>query len=121
MSQAALSIRVFGVYLLLLAGVLVAAPNPFLGLFGLPATTDVWVRVVGMLVGFLGYYYLRAVAAGLAVFYAWTVPVRFSVTGFFLAFVLLGLAPPMLLLFALVDGAAALWTWWALRTGTARD
>jgi hypothetical protein len=93
----------------------VLAPNPFLGWFGVAATTDVWVRVVGMLAGFLGYYYLRASTAGLGEFYAWTVPVRISVLAFFGAFVALGLAPVALLFFGAVDAAGACWTWLAIR------
>jgi glycopeptide antibiotics resistance protein len=120
MASPATTIRVFGIYLLALAAALMVAPNAFLGLFGVPETTDVWVRVVGMLAGFLGYYYLRAVAAGMSELYAWTVPARMSVLAFFGAFVALGLAPPSLLLFAAVDAAAAVWTWLAIRQAAAR-
>ncbi len=108
MSRAARSIQVFAVYLLPLGLVLVMSPNTLLALFGIPATGEVWIRIVGMLAGFLGVYYWRA-------FFVWTVPVRLSVPLFFGAFVLLGLAPPVLLAFAAVDAAAALWTWAALR------
>ena len=120
MASPATTIRVFGAYLLVLAAALLLAPNPFLAWFGLPPTTEVWVRVVGMLVGFLGYYYLRAAAAGFGQFYAWTVPVRISVLAFFGAFVALGLAPPALLAFAVVDAAAACWTWLAIRRAAPR-
>ena len=51
MSRAAVSLFVFGIYLLLLGTVLMVAPNAFLALFGLPSTHDVWIRVVAMLVG----------------------------------------------------------------------
>jgi hypothetical protein len=115
MTPAARSIQTFGLYLLALAVVLLVAPNLLLQLFGLPPSHDVWIRVVGMLVAFLGVYYLRAAAAGLTAFFAWTVPVRASVLLFFGAFVALGFAPPMLLLFAVVDALGAGWTWWALR------
>lgn len=49
-------------------------------------------------------------AAGLTEFFAWTVSVRLSVFLFFSAFVLLKLAPPVLLVFAIVDAVAAIWT-----------
>lgn len=120
MTTPSTTIRVFGIYLLLLAAVLVVVPDALLSLTGFPPARDVWVRVVGMLVGFLGFYYLQAARAGLMAFIRWTVPVRVSVLAFFGAFVALGLAPPVLLAFAGIDAAAAAWTWFALRNG-ARD
>lgn len=119
MTSPAQTIRVFGVYLLLLSALLLVAPNVLLQSVGAPPALDVWVRVVGMLASFLGYYYLRAAAAGLREFFAWTVGVRLSVPVFFAAFVALGYAPPVLLLFAAIDAAAAVWTWSALRRAPA--
>ena len=117
MVSPAVTLRAFAYYLFVLSAALMLAPNALLGFFGIPATTDVWIRVVGMLVGFLAfyYYYLRASHARLDAFYAWTVPARMSVLLFFGAFVGLGLAPRALLLFGVVDALAALWTWLALR------
>jgi hypothetical protein len=117
MSPAARSIRIFGAYLLLLGAALLLAPNLLLGAFSIAPTGEVWIRVVGMLAGILGVYYLQAARAGLAAFYRWTIPVRLSVPLFFAAFVAAGLAPPVLLLFGAVDAAGALWTWAALRRG----
>ncbi|OGT56111.1 MAG: hypothetical protein A3E01_17760 [Gammaproteobacteria bacterium RIFCSPHIGHO2_12_FULL_63_22] len=110
MTSPAQTVRVFGGYLIALAAVLIVAPNLLLEAFGMAPVTDVWIRVTGMLVGFLGVYYLRAAKAGLTEFFAWTVSVRLSVFLFFSAFVLLKLAPPVLLVFAIVDAAAAIWT-----------
>ena len=115
MVSPAVTLRAFAYYLFVLSTALMLAPNALLGFFGIPATTDVWIRVVGMLVGFLAFYYLRASHARLDAFYAWTVPARMSVLLFFGAFVGLGLAPRALLLFGVVDALAALWTWLALR------
>lgn len=115
MTTPAQTVRVFGGYLILLSAALMIAPNVVLDAFGMAPAGDVWIRVTGMLVGFLGFYYLRAAAAGLTSFFAWTVPVRLSVLLFFGAFVLLDLAPPVLLAFAMVDAAGALWTWLALK------
>jgi hypothetical protein len=120
MSPAARSVNVFGIYLLVLGVVLLAAPNLLLGLFHLPPTTEVWLRVVGMLVAFLGIYYRVAAAADLRLFFLTTVMLRASVPVFFLAFVLAGWAPWPLLVFAGVDAAGAAWTWRALHsTGAA--
>jgi protein-S-isoprenylcysteine O-methyltransferase Ste14 len=115
MTPASRSIHVFGNYLVLLGVVLLVAPNPLLQLFGLPTTTEVWIRVVGMLVAFLGIYYRTAAAANLTPFYVATVLLRSSVPLFFLAFVLAGWVGWPLLLFGLIDAAGAIWTWSALR------
>ncbi len=115
MSRAAKSIAAFGVYLLLLGPTLVVVPNLFLTVVRVPETDEVWIRVVGMLAFFLGYYYLRAARAELTEFMRWTVQARLGVLGFFGAFVVLDLGPPILLLFGGVDAAAAIWTGLALR------
>jgi len=60
MSKSARSVFVFGLYLAVLGIVLLAASNFLLGMFGLPSTTEVWIRTVGMLVLFLGFYYTQA-------------------------------------------------------------
>ena len=80
----------------------------------------VWIRVVGMLVGCLAFYYLRASYAALDSFIVWTVPARLSVILFFGAFVAFGLAPAALILFGVVDALAAPWTWRALRRSPRR-
>jgi hypothetical protein len=54
MGPAAMSFFVFGVYMTVLGIALMLAPNPLLGLVGIAETTDVWVRVVGVLVIVIG-------------------------------------------------------------------
>jgi hypothetical protein len=109
------SVALFGVYLLGLALVLIAAPNVLLGAFGMPATQEVWIRVVGMLVGFLGFYYVRHGRGADRAFLEMTIQVRLSVPAFFLAFVLFTGAPWQLLLFAAFDLVGLAWTWTSLR------
>jgi hypothetical protein len=115
MTPAARSVNAFGTYLLLLAVILIVIPNPLLQLFGLPQTSEVWIRVVGMLVAFLGIYYRVAAAADLTPFFVATIMVRSSVPLFFLGFVLAGWVGWPLLLFGCVDVAGAIWTWMALK------
>jgi hypothetical protein len=116
MSKAATSVFVFSIYLFILGAVLVVVPNTLLALFGLPETNEVWVRVVGMLVVILGYYYLTAARNELTAFLRATVYGRFAVLLFFVAFVVFGFAPPILILFGAIDAAAAGWTGMALRS-----
>lgn len=115
MSRSAVSVLVFAVYLFLLGVTLLVAPNLLLRLFGFPETAEVWIRVVGMLVTVLGFYYLQASRHELTAFLRATVYGRFSVLAFFVAFVLLGLAPAVLILFGVIDAAGATWTAACLR------
>jgi hypothetical protein len=104
---------------LILGIALVVVPNLLLTLFTVPATSEVWIRVAGMLVLFLGVYYVQAARKEMTDFMRWTVYLRSSVIAFFIAFVLLGFAPLPLILFGVVDLLGAMWTLWALRSPTA--
>lgn len=120
MTPAARSVQAFAVYLILLAVLLLLAPNLLLQAMGLPPTSEVWVRVVGMLVAFLSVYYWIAAATNLIPILRATVLCRLTVPVFFLVFVLAGWALWPLLLFGILDAAAALWTLAALRGSAAR-
>jgi hypothetical protein len=115
MTSSARSIFVFGIYMLLLGAIVVLVPNFLLSLFHVPTTDEVWIRVVGMLVIFLGVYDIVAAKGEMKLLIQWSIPVRCSVILFFSVFVVAGLAPPILLLFGAVDFAGAVWTWIALR------
>jgi hypothetical protein len=116
MTKAARSVFVFGLYLIVLGLALVVVPNVLLELFSLPSTTEVWVRVVGMLVLFLGYYYTQAARKELTDFVRLTLYPRSTVILFFAGFVLLGYAKPALILFGVVDLLGVIWTAMALRS-----
>jgi hypothetical protein len=119
MKAATRTMLVWSGYLVILGATLVIAPNVLLGLFGIPATTEVWIRIVGVLVLILAYYCYAAASIEHEPFYRWSVRARSSVIVFFAVFVGLGLADPMLLLFGAIDLAGALWTASALRKATA--
>lgn len=106
---------VFAVYLVGLGLALLLVPNLLLGAFGVPPTDEVWIRINGMLVLCLSFYYARAARRELTSFIRWTVWARAAVIVYFTAFVLLVSAPRALLLFGLIDLLAAAWTWLALR------
>ena len=115
MSKAANSVFVFGIYLIVIGLGFLLAPNMVLGLFGFPATTEPWIRVMAMLLLILAYYYIQAARKEMTVFFRFTVHGRASVIVFFIVFVAFGLAQPMLIGFGVVDLAAAIWTALALR------
>ena len=115
MTKSARTVLFFGIYLAALGIGLLVAPGPLLAPFGLPAPQEVWVRVGGMVIAFLGVYYILAARHGLRPFLAWTVATRSSVIVVFGVLVATGLGPAVLLLFGAVDLAGAVWTWAALR------
>jgi hypothetical protein len=116
MSKSAQSLFVFSIYLFILGLILLVIPNVLLNLFSLPETNEVWIRVVGMLVLLLGFYDFQASKNGMIKFFQWTVYARAVVPIFFIVFVLLDFAPPILILFGVIDGVAALWTHLSLRS-----
>src|SRR4030042_3153940 len=116
MSYSARTVFVFGIYLVVLGIILIAVPNLLVNALCFPATNEVWIRVAGMLVLILAFYYTQAARKELTDFFQWTVYARASVIVFFLAFVVVGLAKAALILFGAVDLLGAIWTGLALRS-----
>ena len=120
MSRAAKSLFVFGIYLCVLGLVLLLVPNLLLQFFGVPPTNEVWIRINGMFVVCLSFFYVQAARKELTIFILWTVWARVAVIFYFAAFVLLIPAPKALLLFGSIDLLSAIWTWLALKKDEAR-
>ena len=115
MTKSSKTIYYFSLYLLPLSLLLILVPNFLLKTFMLPPTDEVWIRVVGMLVFFLGVIYYNAARLeqhGLYKIFAYN---RIGVLFFFIAFVALGWSEWPLLLFGVIDAAAGLWTLSALK------
>jgi hypothetical protein len=116
MSKSAFTVKVFGIYALILGIALIAVPNLLLGIFGLPVTSEVWVRVVGVVVFNIGLGYWIAAKSEAWAFFQGTVYPRSFVLVAFIGFWLLGFVKPVLILFGVVDVAGAIWTQRALRS-----
>ncbi len=116
MSKSAKSMFIFALYLFILGPMLLIIPNVLLAPFGFPEANEVWVRITGMLVIILGYYYVQAARNELKAFFKATVIGRISVLVFFAVFVLLDYAPPTLILLTLPDTGGAIWTALSLKT-----
>lgn len=116
MTKTARTVFVFGIYLFAVAVQFLVVPNLLLGMFGLPETSEVWIRVVGLLALLLGYYYVQCARAELTAFFPLTVHTRVVVFLGFGAFVLMGWVEAPLILFGLVDLLGAGWTWMAMRS-----
>lgn len=115
MSRSAFTIKAFGVYLIVLGAVLIVLPNLLLSAFGFATTTEVWIRVLGVVVLDFGIGYWFAAKADARPFFLATVYGRCFALVAFVAFAALGLVGPMLVLFGVIDFSGAMWTLVALK------
>lgn len=115
MIPAAKTVYYFSFYLYVVGLVLMVAPNFLLQIFHLPQTQEVWIRVVGVLVFCIGFYYNRNAITNNLPFLKSTIPTRLLVLLAFTAFALLEFVSPVTIIFGAIDGLGALCTWYALR------
>ena len=115
MARSAFSLKVFAGYLLGLGVLLVVAPNLLLTTFGFPATSEVWIRVLGFVVINLSVYYWYAAKSESKPLFLATVYTRTFILVAFVALTVIGLAKPMLVLFGAIDALGGLWTYLSLR------
>jgi len=115
MSKSAFSGKVFAIYLFVLGPVLILAPNFLLTAFGIAPTTEVWIRVVGLLAFMLGVYVWVAAKHENRPFLEASVYTRIGVFLVLSTFALLGMASPMLALFGVIDLCGGIWTYYALK------
>jgi len=115
MTSAARSILIYAIYVFGLGATLMLAPNIPLPIFGLPQTSEVWIRVAGMTVIFLGIFYVVAALNDYRQIFVASVGIRFAVPLVFAGFVIAGFAPWNLILFTPLDVIFAIWTLVSLR------
>ena len=119
MNEPITSLRVWSYYVLGIGAGLLLIPNLVLGLFGMADTSEVWIRVAGLVAIALGIVYFdgaRRQDVGVA---RASVPARLTAVVAFIALWATG-GPWQLLIFGAVDLAGLLWTWTALRSERAR-
>jgi hypothetical protein len=115
MSNAAKSVLVFGIYLVVVGLVFLVVPNLGLTLFGLPPTTEPWIRVVGLIVVRVGYLYVQAGRHELMSFFRATLIERAIYIVVVIVLIVTGILQPILILFPVIDLLGAIWTGMALR------
>jgi len=101
---------VFGIYIVLVGTGFLLIPNTVLPLFKLPKTNEPWIRVLGTIIVILGFYYIIIAQNELATFFWATVVGRFAVLISFILLVVTKKAPPVLIMFGVIDAAGGLWT-----------
>ncbi|HLO79779.1 MAG TPA: hypothetical protein VK166_02405 [Chitinophagaceae bacterium] len=112
---AANTVKYFSYYLFLLALTLIFVPNVLLSVFQMPETSEVWIRVVGVLVACIAVYYHEMAKLNAVPFLKLTVWVRLFVFVAFTGLWISGAGPVQLILFGIVDALAAFWTWYNLK------
>jgi len=117
MSRAALTILIFGIYLIFMGITFLFFPEIMFTILDYPTDPDIVSRVLGMVFLVLAYYYIRASfdEEGMKKFFMWTVHTRALVIIFLIIFVVLDLVSALIIVFGAIDLAAAIWTFWALR------
>ena len=115
MKQSTLSMLVFAIYMAILCVVFIFFPVKFTALFGLDRPDGLWIRIFGMVLGILSFYYIMAIREHNKSFYLWTFYGRLAIFPTLTIFFLLGLAPPIVMLFGAWDTSCGIWTGIALR------
>ncbi len=90
-------------------------PNVFFAMFGIPTTSENWIRLMGLLVLILSIYYYFLAKYGNDKVVWGTVLGRLAFCFGEIIMVVLGLFPPIILAFAVVETSLTIWTWRELK------
>ena len=115
MSKAAISVYVFGCYILINAVILLIAPNLMLSTLGLEPTREPWLRLLGLMTLALSAYYIQAARDDMTGFFRLTVWGRAIILIGTIVLSAAGLVPAVIVIFGVIDAAGAVWTAAALR------
>ncbi len=115
MSKSAKSIFIYGIYLAINGLMLLLVPNVLLNSLGIEPTTEVWIRLAGILLMAIAVYYILAAKYELIVIMKATAFIRFSIIFFFTAFVLLKLVSSSIIIISVIDFLGGAWTFIMLR------
>ena len=106
------SIRVFGIYMILIPGLgLITIPELMLDFFQLSHGDVLWLpRMVGYLALAIGVYYYYIAKYQLGKLYLLTVVLRYMAAAFMTGLWVAGEVEVMIFVFAVVDASGATWT-----------
>jgi hypothetical protein len=109
------SLLVQSIYVILTGLQLVFVPNMLLGMFGFDNTSEIWIKVLGVVILPLAFVYYAISKQGNDDVVRSTIWSRSFVGIGFTLMVLFGIAKPSLILFAGIDIVTAIWTWIELK------
>ncbi|MDF2959128.1 MAG: hypothetical protein K0S39_863 [Paenibacillus sp.] len=115
MSYTAKTVFYFSLYMFVLGLTLLLVPEWLAPILGFMPDSEAWIRVIGMFIVLLAFYYCASAVQGIERFFPLTVYARASIILFMAVFVSLGILKPVFLLLALIDLGGAIWTFTAWR------
>ena len=117
MSATATSVFYYSFYMMGMGLGLFFIPDQILGIFGFAPTTDIWVRVLGLLAFCAGILYFYCARTNQTGFFRVSVPERIIFFLGMVALVIFFQVTPMLAAVGSVDLLGAIWTGLTLRQG----
>ncbi len=115
MSPSAISIFVFGIYLALVGISFIFIPNAVLPVFKFPKTNEPWVRILGVVIAALSFFYIIAALNELTTFFWASVVERFAILVSFVLLAVIKKTPLTLIMFGVIDAAGGIWTLLAMQ------
>lgn len=115
MSKSAKSVFIYGIFYAMNGLMLLLAPNVMLDSLGIENTSEVWIRLAGILLSAISIYYILAAKHELIVILKATAFIRFTIIFFFAAFVILDMVSSSIIIISIIDFLGGAWTFWMLR------
>jgi hypothetical protein len=103
------------IYAFITALQLIFVPNMLLSMFGFPPTSEIWIKVLGVVLIAFSTVYYGIIKFGNDEVVKYTIWGRIIVGIGFVILVISGQTLPALILFAGIDIATAVWTWFELK------
>lgn len=115
MTSLAKSILIFGIYIGLTGICLLLFPKLLLSALMIAETPNVWMQLLGLALGALGIYYIKAAIDNNIPFFRGTIPIRILQLLVVLGLTMLYSDYYILIGISSVEFAAGLWTWYLLK------
>lgn len=115
MSKSATSVLIYGIFLAINGLMLLFVPNVLIASIGIEPTTEVWIRLSGILLMAISVYYFLGAVYEIIVIMKATAYIRFTIIFFFSAFALLDLVSPNIIILSVIDLLGGIWTYAMLK------
>lgn len=109
------SVLGFGIWALFSGLGLLVMPQTLVGIVGLVLAEPVYARIIGFILIEIGILYVWLAINNITAAFTVTVYIRIIPVMMLTIFVVTGMGPWQLILFAIVDVLSAMHTWWSLK------